>query len=173
MGSSSTQKNLPLALTQSPLLVLRSHHIMFDHINTVLDAIRNFPRPQNITDMPVLVWTRQSSFIRFRFCRTHAPFREALKPGSTFTWTDELISSLKGPKPSSSMKSRMVFVFLTSPSQLASPTDWSRLVLAFGYSRSTAAVRPAKLFCCRIGWKFTVVGSRFTHAAESRYAIPH
>ena len=25
-------------------------------------------------------------------------------------------------------------------------------------------------FCCRTGWKITLVGSRFTHAAESRYA---
>ena len=26
------------------------------------------------------------------------------------------------------------------------------------------------LFCCKQGWKITLVGSRFTHAAESRYA---
>ena len=25
-------------------------------------------------------------------------------------------------------------------------------------------------FCCRDGWRITLVGSRFTHAAESRYA---
>ena len=27
-----------------------------------------------------------------------------------------------------------------------------------------------KPFCCPTGWKITLVGSRFTHAAESRYA---
>ena len=29
---------------------------------------------------------------------------------------------------------------------------------------------PVKPFCCNSGWKVTLVGSRFTHAAESRYA---
>ncbi len=27
-----------------------------------------------------------------------------------------------------------------------------------------------EIFCCHDGWKVTLVGSRFTHAAESRYA---
>ena len=29
---------------------------------------------------------------------------------------------------------------------------------------------PVRPFCCNDGWKITLVGSRFTHAAESRYA---
>ena len=29
---------------------------------------------------------------------------------------------------------------------------------------------PTDLFCCTQGWKITLVGSRFTHAAKSRYA---
>ena len=27
-----------------------------------------------------------------------------------------------------------------------------------------------ELFCCKDGWRITLLGSRFTHAAESRYA---
>ena len=36
-----------------------------------------------------------------------------------------------------------------------------------GCFKNTAS---ADLFCCREGWRIILVGSRFTHAAESRYA---
>ena len=43
MGSSSTQKNLPLVPTQSPLLTLRSHQITFDHVNSTWMPSAIFP----------------------------------------------------------------------------------------------------------------------------------
>ena len=45
------------------------------------------------------------------------------------------------------------------------------MALDFGSCRNTV-IESEKLmpFGCRDGWKITLVGSRFTHAAESRYA---
>ena len=43
MGSSSIPKNLPLAPTQSPLLALRLHPIMLDHVNSTWTPSAIFP----------------------------------------------------------------------------------------------------------------------------------
>jgi len=49
-------------------------------------------------------------------------------------------------------------------------TDWSKDGIGFWLLQKHCACLSSELFCCRDGWKITLVGSRFTHAAESRYA---
>ncbi len=44
------------------------------------------------------------------------------------------------------------------------------MVLASGYCKKHCKCTKLQPFCCRDGWRITLVGSRFTHAAESRYA---
>ena len=38
-----------------------------------------------------------------------------------------------------------------------------------GSSKNTTTAPSTEPFCCRTGWKVTLVGSRFKHAAESHY----
>ena len=49
-------------------------------------------------------------------------------------------------------------------------TDWSKQGTGFWLLQKHCKCEGAKPFCCQSGWKTTLVGSRFTHPAESRYA---
>ena len=45
-----------------------------------------------------------------------------------------------------------------------------RMALGFSSCKNIVTVQMMCHFCCHDGWKITLVGSRFTHPAESRYA---
>lgn len=49
-------------------------------------------------------------------------------------------------------------------------TDWSKGGLGYWLFQKHCQCPTTQLFCCKSGWKITMVGSRFTHSAESRYA---
>ncbi|KAK7489601.1 hypothetical protein BaRGS_00019235 [Batillaria attramentaria] len=55
-----------------------------------LEAIQNFPTPRNITD--VRSWFGLINQVSYAFASADRmlPFREALKPGTRFEWTDRL-----------------------------------------------------------------------------------
>ena len=55
----------------------------------------------------------------------------------------------------------------TKPTCLA--TDWSKNGIGYWLFQKHCSCPSNDLFCCTTGWKITLVGSRFTHAAESRY----
>ena len=76
----------------------------------------------------------------------------------------------KSPKPSSLVKStRGVEIFdKARPTCLA--TDWSKDGLGFWLFRKHCSCPSTTPFCCKVGWRITLVGSRFTSGAESHYA---
>ena len=49
-------------------------------------------------------------------------------------------------------------------------TDWSKDGIDHWLLQRHCTCEKVKLFCFNSGWKTTLVGSRFTHAAESRDA---
>ena len=144
-----------------------------DHVRPCqqyLDAIRHFPRPQNITDMRS--WFGLVNQVSYAFASAEhmLPFREALKPGSTFLWTDELNQLFEESKAIivSEIENGVRIFDKSKPTCLA--TDWSKTGIGFWLFQKHCSCPSRKPFCCRTGWKITLVGSRFTHAAESRYA---
>jgi len=86
------------------------------------------------------------------------PFCKSLKPGTLFNWDSEL---------NEQFESKSVIV-----------EEMEEGVRIFEKSKPTC-LQPQKHFhcpstepfCCCTGWKVTFIGSRFTHAAESRYAF--
>ena len=66
------------------------------------------------------------------------------------------------------MKSSMESKSSTKPNPHAWPLIGQNVASVTGCSRNTAPAPPSTS-CCKQGWKITLVGSRFTHAAESRY----
>ena len=56
----------------------------------------------------------------------------------------------------------------TKPTCLA--TDWSKDGIGFWLFQKHCRCSTTDPFCCHDGWKVTLVESRFTHPAESRYA---
>ena len=49
------------------------------------------------------------------------------------------------------------------------PHDWSKTGIGFWLLQKHCPCPEEGPLCCNDGWKVTLVGSRFTHAAETRY----
>ena len=135
-----------------------------------LDAIRNFPTPANITD--VRSWFGLINQVSYAFAATERmlPFRQLLQPGTPFQWTDELHTLFEESKSViiSEIEEGVRIFDKSKPTCLA--TDWSKGGIGFWLFQKHCQCSSPEPFCCRTGWKITLVGSRFTHAAESRYA---
>ena len=50
-------------------------------------------------------------------------------------------------------------------------TDWSKTGVGFWLFQKNCHCPSIEPFCCHTGWKVTLVGSCFTHAAGLRYAL--
>ena len=135
-----------------------------------LRAILEFPTPKNITD--VRSWFGLLNQVSYAFSMTERmlPFRDLLKPATTFHWDDNLNQLFEESKTAivSEIANGVRIFDKNKPTCLA--TDWSRHGIGFWLFQKHCLCPSADLFCCHHGWKITLVGSRFTHPAESRYA---
>ena len=93
-----------------------------------------------------------------------------MKPGIPFHWDDTLDNRFKESKDViiSEIEEGVRIFDKSKPTCLA--TDWSKHGISFWLFQKHCKCKSDEPFCCRTGWKITLVGSRFTHAAESRYA---
>ena len=133
-------------------------------------AISDFPTPRNITD--VHSWfdlVNQVSYT-FSMTATMAPFRELLQPSKTFEWNDTHAAAFAKSKLviADEIQKGVQIFDKTKPTCLA--TDWSKDGVGYWLFQKHCTCPTQDIFCCKTGWKITLVGSRFTHAAESRYA---
>ena len=135
-----------------------------------LEAIQNFPTPRNITD--VRSWFGLINQVSYAFAMTDRmlPFRKLLKPSTPFSWTDELDRLFEDSKAHivNEIHTGVEIFDKNKPTCLA--TDWSKDGLGFWLLQKHCACPSSKPFCCKTGWRVTLVGSRFTSGAESRYA---
>ena len=101
---------------------------------------------------------------------TMLPFRELLKPSNKFHWDDTLQQAFEKSKLTiiDEIHNGVKIFDKTKPTCLA--TDWSKHGIGYWLFQKHCSCPSDDLFCCKQGWKITLVGSRFTHAAESRYA---
>ena len=134
------------------------------------EAIRNFPTPQNITD--IRSWFGIINQVSYAFSMTDRmlPFRKLLKPGTPFTWDsnlDKLFEESKEVIVSEIVHGVQIFD-KSRPTCLA--TDWSKNGVGFWLLQKHCHCSKIAPFCCQTGWRVTLVGSRFTTSAESRYA---
>ena len=106
----------------------------------------------------------------FSRANTMAPFRDLLQPSTKFTWTTEHQETFEESKKIIIEQiNRGVEIFEKDrPTCIA--TDWSKIGIGYWMFQKHCACPTRELFCCNDGWRITLVGSRFTHAAESRYA---
>ena len=135
-----------------------------------LEAILNFPKPQNITD--IRSWFGLVNQVAYAFAAAPCmlPFRNLLKPGTPFQWSNELESAFEKSKAEiiKGLKTGVEIYDKRRPTCLA--TDWSKDGVGFWLLQKHCACPTSKPFCCKTGWKVSLVGSRFTSATESRYA---
>ena len=65
---------------------------------------------------------------------------------------------------------RKAYVSLTRRSQPVLPLIGQRVESAIVYTRSIADAKKSSPSAVKQGWKTVLIGSRFTHSSESRYA---
>ena len=135
-----------------------------------LVAIRDFPTPKTITD--IRSWFGLVNQVSYAFSMTSnmLPFRKLLKPNSPFTWDTAMEEAFQVSKHKivEEIKEGVEIFDKDKPTCLA--TDWSKAGIGFWLSQKHCSCSKTDPYCCRTGWKTTLIGSRFTHAAESRYA---
>ena len=134
-------------------------------------AISEFPTPKNLTD--IRSWFGLVNQVSYAFSMTDTmlPFRALLKPSNTFHWDESLQQAFDNSKKTiiEEIQHGVRIFDKSKPTCLA--TDWSKQGIGYWLFQKHCHCPSNDLFCCRLGWKITLVGSRFTHAAESRYAL--
>ena len=135
-----------------------------------LEAIQQFPTPKSVTD--VRSWFGLINQVSYAFASTDRmlPFRNLLKPTNKFEWTDELDQIFQESKKViiKEIQTGVEIFDKSKPTVLA--TDWCKDGLGFWLLQKHCNCISAQPFCCKTGWRVTLVGSRFTSSAESRYA---
>ena len=138
--------------------------------NKYLRSIQDFPTPKNLTD--IRSWFGLVNQASYAFSKTEVmePFRELLKSGSKFEWSTELDHAFQASK-TTIVKEIVEGVKIFEKSKITClATDWSKHGIGYWLLQKHCACPGMKPFCCHSVWKVTLVGSRFTHSAESRYA---
>ena len=135
-----------------------------------LDAIRNFPTLTDITCARAWFGLINQGAYAFSMARQMKPFCALLKPSTVFQWTDELDRLFHEYKEIiiKEMKEGVRLFNPARPTCLA--TDWSADGMGFFLMQKYCLCLKKTPACCQNGWKLCLVGSRFTHPAESRYA---
>ena len=135
-----------------------------------LQAILNFPTPKDITDVRSWFGLVNQVSYAFSMAERMLPFRELLKPGTPFNWNEHLQNVFDESKLliASEIEEGVCIFDPKRPTCLA--TDWSKVGIGFWLLQKHCTCSKKEPFCCPSGWKITLVGSRFTHPAESRYA---
>ena len=133
-------------------------------------AIADFPTPRSLTDIRSWFGLVNQVSYAFSMADVMLPFRELLKPNKTFNWDDTLQQAFEQSKLTiiNEIHNGVKIFDKTKPTCLA--TDWSKHGIGYWLFQKHCSCPSSDLFCCKQGWKITLVGSRFTHSAESRYA---
>ncbi|VDI76071.1 Hypothetical predicted protein [Mytilus galloprovincialis] len=90
--------------------------------------------------------------------------------GTPFFWDEHINKLFEESKAAiiSEIEEGVRIFDKSKPTCLA--TDWSKTGIGFWLFQKHCSCKGSEPFCCNTGWRITLVGSRFTHPAESRYA---
>ena len=134
-------------------------------------AIRNFPRPANITDLRSFMALIQQVAYCYATSPTTAPLRHLLKPSEPWNWSEETDSIFLAAREVIAEKvDEGVRLFNPNlPTGLLS--DWCEEGMGHILcQKHCSCPKSNDLNCCIDGWKVCSVGSRFCNKAESNYS---
>ena len=120
-----------------------------------LYAIREFPTPANITDNHSLLCLINQVSYAFASAERMLPFRVLLKPGTPFTWDDELNTVFHEPIAViiAEIENGVRIFDKSKPTCLA--TDWSKTGIGYWLFQKHCHCPSTEPFCCRTGWNIT------------------
>ena len=136
----------------------------------LLESIKQFPTPQDITGARAWFGLVNQASYAFAMTEEMACFRHLLKPKIKFEWTEELEKQfIKSKKAITDKIIEGVHLFdPTLTTCLA--TDFSATGVGFFLLQKACKCTSRVPTCCPTGWRLCLVGSRFLHPAETRYA---
>ena len=131
-----------------------------------LQAIKDFPTPKNITDVRSWFGLLNQVSYAFSMATRLQPLRQLLKPGQKFEWSDPINNLFEESKDviNSEIDEGVRIFDKNKPTCLV--TDWSKDGISFWLLHKHCNCEKLASFYCRDGWQITLVGSRFTDAAE-------
>lgn len=134
----------------------------------IIRTIADFPRPKHITD--IRSWFGLVNQVSYAFSMTDKmiPFRELLKSKSTFYGDAHLQRLFEESKLKIIKEIEHGVKIFDKSMPTCLTTDWSKTGLGFWLFQKHCSCPGTIPFCCTEGWKTVLVGSRFTHPAESR-----
>ena len=134
------------------------------------EAIQNFPTPQSITDIRSWFGLVNQVSYSFSMAEVMQPFRDLLKPKTQFAWTEELERAFKKSKEKIIREMENGVEIFDKSRHTCIATDWSKSGIGYWLLQKHCSCTNITPICCATGWKTSLVGSRFTHDAETRYA---
>ncbi|GFN73918.1 enzymatic polyprotein [Plakobranchus ocellatus] len=135
-----------------------------------LEATKGFPELLTINDVRSWFGLINQEAYTFAAAGRMQPFCALLKLNTPFKWTghmDILFEEIKAIIIQEIQRGVEIFDE-SRPTCLA--IDFSKDGIGFWLLQKHFECTSSKPFCCRLGWKVTLVGSRFTSPAESRYS---
>ncbi len=137
----------------------------------LLDGIRDFPTPKNVTD--VKAWFGLVQHVAYAFSEADVmqPFRELRSKKRPFYWDEALDNAFRKSKQEII---RQVYegvraYDLEKPTCLT--TDWSKMGLGFSLMQKHCKCTGKPDPNCGVGhWKLVFAGSKTTNEAQSRYS---
>ena len=135
-----------------------------------LNSIKNFPQPTDISGARAWFGLVNQGSYAFAMAKQMTPFRHLLKPSTRFVWTEELQSAFEESKSVIIEEMRDGVRLFDKSRSTCLMTDWSVDGIGFCLLQKYCACKLKSPSCCKHGWKLCLVGSRFTHPAEKRYA---
>ncbi len=123
-----------------------------------------------ITDIQAWFGLVNQVVYAFSMASVMSPFRSLLKPSSPFTWSTDLQQAFDASKTEICTRIQEGVRIFDKNRLTCLATDWSKDGIGYWLFQKHCQCPSREIFCCQEGWKVTLVGSRFTHPAESRYA---
>ena len=135
-----------------------------------LNAIREFPRPQNIRDVRAWFGLINQVSRYGQLTDIMAPFKPLLSPKTKFFWSEDLELAFQDSKQKL-IDAIQQGVHIFDPTRRTCLTpDWSKKGVGYWLRQKYCQCDSETPDCCPSGWKITLAGSRFLKDAEQRYA---
>ena len=136
----------------------------------LIDSILNFPNPTNISDARAWFGLVEQGSWAFSRAKIMGPYRHLLRPKNKFHWNDELTQLFQLSKKEIVRQITLGVKHFTPELPTCLATDYSGVGIGFFLLQKHCSCSGTTPTCCKSGWQLTLVGSRFLHDAETRYA---
>ena len=136
----------------------------------LLVAIKEFPKPENITDARSWFGLINQVAWRYSLSPIMAPFSDLVKHHQTFTWNENLDTLFLESKKIILKKITEDIHAFNPSKQTCLQTDWSRNGIGYLLQKHCSCEPTNNPICCAEGWKLVYARSYFTSECESWYS---